>query len=100
MPVQLSVIYNIGSIILGIIAWASAGIAIAKSKRAQTLSAVSFVACIISLFLQLLEMSNRVNLGDYAAIEDTIRAVILAATLLIVVTIILNSVALLKNKSK
>lgn len=100
MPVQLSVIYNIGSIILGIIAWASAGIAIAKSKRAQTLSAVSFVACIISLFLQFLEVSNRVNLGDYAAIEDTIRAVILAATLLIVVTIILNSVALLKNKSK
>ena len=100
MPVQLSVIYNIGSIILGIIAWASAGIAIAKSKRAQTLSAVSFVACIISLFLQLLEVSNRVNLGDYAAIEDTIRAVILAATLLIVVTIILNSVALLKNKPK
>lgn len=100
MPVQLSVIYNIGSIILGIIAWASAGIAIAKSKRAQTLSAVSFVACIISLFLQFLEVSNRVNLGDYAAIEDTIRAVILAATLLIVVTIILNSVALLKNKPK
>ena len=100
MPVQLSVIYNIGSIILGIIAWASAGIAIAKPKRAQTLSAVSFVACIISLFLQLLEVSNRVNLGDYAAIEDTIRAVILAATPLIVVTIILNSVALLKNKSK
>ena len=100
MPVQLSVIYNIGSIILGIIAWASAGIAIAKSKRAQTLSAVSFVACIISLFLQLLEVSNRVNLGDYAAIEDTIRAVILAATLLIVVTIILNVVALLKYKSK
>lgn len=100
MPVQLSVIYNIGSIILGIIAWASAGIAIAKSKRAQTLSAVSFVACIISLFLQFLEVSNRVSLGDYAAIEDTIRAVILAATLLIVVTIILNSVALLKNKSK
>lgn len=100
MPVQLSVIYNIGSIILGIIAWASAGVAIAKSKRAQTLSAVSFVACIISLFLQFLEVSNRVNLGDYAAIEDTIRAVILAATLLIVVTIILNSVALLKNKSK
>lgn len=100
MPIQLSVIYNIGSIILGIVAWASAGIAIAKSKRAQTLSAVSFVACIISLFLQFLEVSNRVNLGDYAAIEDTIRAVILAATLLIVVTIILNSVALLKNKSK
>lgn len=100
MPVQLSVIYNIGSIILGIVAWASAGIAIAKSKRAQTLSAVSFVACIISLFLQLLEVSNRVNLGDYAAIEDTIRAVILAATLLIVVTIILNVVALLKYKSK
>lgn len=100
MPVQLSVIYNIGSIILGIVAWASAGIAIAKSKRTQTLSAVSFVACIISLFLQLLEVSNRVNLGDYAAIEDTIRAVILAATLLIVVTIILNVVALLKYKSK
>lgn len=100
MPVQLSVIYNIGSIILGIVAWASAGIAIAKSKRAQTLSAVSFVACIISLFLQFLEVSNRVNLDDYAAIEDTIRAVILAATLLIVVTIILNVVALLKYKSK
>ena len=100
MPVQLSVIYNIGSIILGIVAWASAGIAIAKSKRAQILSTVSFAACIVSLFLQLLEVFNRVNLGDYAAIEDTIYAVILAAILLIVVTIILNIVALLKCKRR
>ena len=99
MP-QLSAIYNLGSIIFGLVAWSSAGIAIAKSKQAQTLSTVSFAACIVSLFLRLLEVFNRVNLGDYAAIEDTIYAVILAAILLIVVTIILNIVALLKCKKQ
>ena len=47
---------------------------------------------------QLFEISRRVNLGDYAAIEDTIRAVIIASIVLVVVTIILNIVALVKSK--
>ena len=38
------------------------------------------------------------KVGDYAAIEDTIRAVIIASIVLVVVTIILNIVALVKSK--
>ena len=97
MPLQLTAIYNVGSIILGLIAWTFADLAIAKHNHAQRFTTISFSACCLSLVLQLLEVSNRVNLGDYAAIEDTIRAVLFAAVILVVVTVVLNVVALVKS---
>lgn len=97
MTLQLSAIYNIGSIILGLAAWIFASLAIAKHNHAQRFTTISFSACCLSLVLQLLEVSNRVNLGDYAAIEDTIRAVLFAAVTLVVVTVVLNVVALVKS---
>ena len=50
--------------------------------------------------VELFEISRRVNLGDYAAIEDTIRAVIIASIVLVVVTIVLNIVAYIKARKK
>ena len=47
-----------------------------------------------------MEVNRRVLLGDYAAIEDTIRAVVIASVALVVITIILNVVALVKAKNK
>lgn len=91
---------NIISLVLGIGAWAVAAIAIVKPAYSHKSTILSFVLCVFSLVAQLFEISRRVNLGDYAAIEDTIRAVIIAAFVLSVTTIILNVVALIKARKK
>ena len=89
---------NIICLILGMGAWVVAAIAIAKTAYYNKSVILSFALCMFSLISEFFEISRRVNLGDYAAIEDTIRAVIIASIVLVVVTIILNIVALVKSK--
>ena len=89
---------NIVSLIFGIGAWVVAAIAIAKPTYSHKNTIVSFALCTFSLISELFEISRRVNIGDYAAIEDTIRAVIIAAIVLVAVTIVLNIVALVKSR--
>lgn len=93
---------NIGSLILGVCAWLFGGLAIgtpnAFSSHRNTFASISF--CAISLVLQFFEINRRVILGDYAAIEDTIRAVLIASIALVSITIILNLFAVIKAKSK
>ena len=89
---------NIISLVLGICAWSVAAIAIAKPVFSRKSTVLSFALCALSLVVQLFEISRRVNIGDYAAIEDTIRAVIIASIVLVIVTIILNIIALIKAK--
>lgn len=98
-PFYATMIHNIGSLLLGISACVLACYAI-KSKQPHTLSKLSiasFSLCACSLLLQLLEISNRVSTGDFSAIEDTIRAVIIAASVLVVITITLNILAFAKG---
>ena len=91
---------NIASLVLGACAWLFAGLAVSTPKASvshrNTFS--SFSLCAISLVLELFEINRRVLLGDYAAIEDTIRAVLIASVGLVCITIALNVVALLKVK--
>ena len=89
---------NIISLVLGIGAWGVAAAAISKPAKSHISTVLSFALCAISLVVELFEISRRVNLGDYAAIEDTIRAVIIASIVLVVVTIILNIVAYVCNR--
>ena len=93
---------NIGSLVLGVCAWVFAGLAIwapkACSSHRNTL--VSFSLCAAALVLQLVEINRRVLLADYAAIADTIRAVVIASVVLVAVTMILNLVALARAKGK
>jgi len=93
---------NIGSLISGIGAWLFGFFAITcvKMPNVQKNSTVSFSLCIFSVILQLFEINRRVVLGDYAAIEDTIKAVLLASVLLVSVTIILNLIALINSKRR
>ena len=94
--------FNIGSLILGICAWLFAGLAIttpnAYSSHRNT--TVSFSLCAASLLFQILEINRRVFLNDYAAIEDTISAVLIASVALVFITVILNLVAAAKAKKK
>jgi len=93
---------NIGSLILGVCAWLFAGMAIKAPKATLSLkyTAASFASCAISLVLQLFEINRRVLFGDYAAIEDTIRAILFASVVLVSVTILLNLVAMGKAKNR
>ena len=97
---QLSMLLNIGSILIGLGAWALAFLALFAKRTITThrFSVTSFSCCAISLILQFCEIANRANRGDYAAIEDTIRAIIIAAIILVAGTVILNVVALNKTK--
>lgn len=93
---------NIGSLILGACAWLFAAFAIATSKAftSHKNTLVSFSLCAISLVFQLFEINRRVLLGDHAAIEDTIRAVLIASVALVLITVILNLVAFVKANNK
>ena len=93
---------NIASLILGACAWLLAGLAIStpKASVSHRNTCISFGLCTMSLIFELFEINRRVLLGDYAAIEDTIRAVLIASVALVSTTIILNLVALVKSKNK
>lgn len=99
---DISMFNNIAGLVLGIAAWilACSAILSKKSYVSHRFSVCSFGLCAFSLLLQLFEVSNRVNAGDFSAIADTIRAVIIAALVLVGITIILNAVALIKQKGK
>lgn len=93
---------NIGSLILGACAWLFGGLAIITPKAfaSHRNTLASFSLCAISLVFQVFEINRRVILGDYAAIEDTICAVLIASVSLISITTILNLVALAKAKNR
>ena len=98
-------VYNLGSIILGLAAWILGYGAIRRTiiskdiKASYTCSAISFGMCIISLLLQLLEVGNRVDMEDLSAIYDTINAVIFSAKVLIIVTFGLNILAWIRARN-
>ena len=101
-PTQISIIFSIGSLVLGFSAWLLGVLAITRTKAyfAYANTLCSFSLCAISFLLQLFEVQNRVSIGDYAAIEDTIGAVNIAAVVLVFVTIGLNTVAFIKARKK
>ncbi|HLR69701.1 MAG TPA: hypothetical protein VK105_21645 [Virgibacillus sp.] len=85
---------NLGSLLLGIIAWVVPFLAMKHpSKKCFNFIIFSFSACIASLCLQLFEINNRVQLEDWSALMDTIGTLIWVAVILAVITIILNIIA-------
>lgn len=94
----MTAFFNLGSLVLGLGAWVLACFAV-KSKAAfaaYRLSVCSLSLCAVSLFLQILEVNNRTNLGDFSAIADTIQSVVLASCVLIIITAVLNIIAAIK----
>ena len=99
---QISVLLNLASLIFGVSAWVLAFFAIktAKASKAYTFTSFSFITCVLALMSQFFEISNRVSIGDYAAIEDTIGAVLMASVVLSTVTALLNLIAVMKARKK
>lgn len=99
---EISILLNSGSLLLGITGWIFAILAICAAPKtsAHRNTVVSFGCCGISLIFQLFEIGNRVRAGDYSAIEDTIRAVLLAAVVLVTGTMVLNLMAYIRAAKK
>ena len=98
-------ILNLGSLLLGIIAWTLPVINLMQRNTASrrtyaVFSATSLVACSIALCLQLFELNHRINIHDWSALLDTSRAVASVAALLLIGTIILNAIVIVKHSAK
>lgn len=86
------------SLFLGIAAWALPVIYLMVGKRRDLFCSGSFALCAAALYFQLRETLWRVDRNDFAGIEDTFYAVVFAATVLLLTTVVLNVVALLKRE--
>jgi cytochrome c oxidase subunit 4 len=90
---------NLGSLVLGLIAWILPVVNLVQNNKADhrnwvVFSVVSLSACATSLCMQLFYSDHLVKIEDWSALMDTSHAVTLVATILLVVTIILNAITL------
>ncbi len=90
---------NLGSLALGLLAWALAAVNLlrrgnAGSRNRVLFSAASLSACAASLCLQIFSIERLVKSEDWSALMDTAPAVARAAAWLLVGTVILNAITL------
>ena len=89
---------NFGSLVLGLIAWILPAINITRYEKLSrnwiTLSVVSLSACSISLFLQICSFYERVKAEDWGALIDTMSVIASVPAILLIGTIILNTITL------
>lgn len=92
-------VYSVGSLITGLIAWAAPiwQLAVARKRNVEIAGSISFGAALCSLVIQFLQLAQNVNTGDYAAIEDTSRALCIVVILFSCVTLLLNLLMHCKN---
>ena len=98
-------LFNLGSLILGLVAWILPITSLLRrSKLTDRGRAVylflSLAACSISLLLQQYYNDYLVKIEDWSAMMDTMKAVSIAATALVIVTIALNAMTLLMTSAK
>ena len=90
---------NLGSLLLGLIAWILPVVNLVQHNKADhrnwvAFSVASVSACAISLCMQIFYTDHLVKIEDWSALMDTSHAVALVAILLLAVTIILNAIIL------
>ena len=96
---------NIGSLVLGLIAWMLPVVNLMRYKGREhnnwiALSIMSISACAISLYFQIINSNYLVKIGDWSALMDTMGAVVFASAILLAVTIILNVMTLILYRAK
>lgn len=91
--------YSLFSLGAGFLSWGLGAAALCR-RDWSILPVSSLSLCILSLVSQFLEINRRVDLEDWAAIEDTFPGVLVAAVVLTCVTLALNAAALLRRKEK
>jgi cytochrome c oxidase subunit 4 len=91
---------NLGSLVLGLIAWLLPVINLMQFKRSNNnnwavLSFLSISACAISLYFQILYNNYLVEIWDASALMDTTGASAFLSSVLLVVTIVLNIISII-----
>lgn len=89
---------NLLSLFLGFTAWVLPVLYLFIGKRRDLFCGGSLALCAVSLYFQLRETLLRVERKDFSGIEDTFYAVVFAATVLLVTTLVLNAIALLRKE--
>ncbi|KIL50802.1 hypothetical protein KP77_14220 [Jeotgalibacillus alimentarius] len=95
---------NIGSLVLGLIAWIIPVVLLAKhdKKSLQSwalFSIASISACVIAVLFQILYNDYLIRIEAWVSLMDTTRAVVVLSSILAGVTIILNVItAIVYNK--
>ena len=96
---------NLGSLLLGLVAWFLPIISLARRKKTKnqnwivySMSSVS--VCAISLYMKILYQSHLANIGDWAAISYILTSLVFVSSVLLVTTLVLNSIALVINMKK
>lgn len=89
---------NLGSLLFGLLAWILPIVNLLqhnkiKDKNQTSLSLVSFSACAVSLYMQILYSNHLVRIEDWSALMDTSSAVAFVSTLLLVGAGILNAIS-------
>lgn len=92
---------NIGSLVLGLIAWILPVVSLMRmTKQWAALSIMSLSACAISLVFQMYYNYHLVQIEDWSALMDTMGGVVVASTVLLIVTIVLNGIALIVHRGR
>lgn len=98
LPVWLP---NLGSLVLGLAAWLLPALGMAGRRptpvKTAALAAGSFCACALSLLLVLLHLKQVTAHQDWSALMDTLPAFCLAASVLLIVALALNLLAILRH---
>ncbi|MCF6137753.1 hypothetical protein [Pseudalkalibacillus berkeleyi] len=90
---------NIGSLVLGLIAWIIPIVNLMRDNKQKNMdwvvmSIISFSACGISLCFQIFYTFHKVLVEDWGALMDTMYAVAAASAALLIVTIVLNAITI------
>lgn len=96
---------NIGSLVLGLIAWILPVVNLMHYKKDDhrnwgTLAILSISACAISLCFQILYNDHLVKIEAWSALMDTTGAVALVASVLLIVTLLLNAVTMIVYRDR
>ena len=96
---------NLGSFLLGVIAWFLPIIGLARRNKAKNhnwiiYSVSSISACALSLLLQIYYQTHLANIEDWSAISDTLHGVAVISSLLLAITLVLNTILLVKCMKK
>lgn len=95
---------NIGSLVLGLIAWIIPVMNLLRCKNRKNmkwvvLSIISISACAISICFQIFYSYHLVKIEDWSALMDTIGTVASVSAILVIVTILLNALTLILHRN-
>lgn len=96
---------NLGSLVLGVIAILLPICSILSTNKKVhnyrlIFCTLSFSACAISISFQLLYNNHLVKIEDWSALMDTTSSSVFAVTLLLISTILLNTLTIIINRDK